>query len=457
MGWWLSGVWWGLACTPTATVETPVDNPPIVEPSVDGRPSIVLVSWDTVSATHLALYGGRAQTPNLADLARTGTLYSQVSTHYPQTGISHWTMLTGAEPALHGHVARNHDSTWIGPTLAQELRDQGYTTGAFVGGITMEAQLTGLDRGFDHYDDRGDPSQEPKRSARDVVGAARSWISQQNSPFFALVHLFDAHYPYEPPDPIARQADPEYTGTVDGSVASLADYQGAHPPGPVLDARDLEHVERLYEAEITLLDEQLGNLLEGLPDGTRVLVTSDHGESFGHGYYFNHRESLTDEVLRVPLVTGTVGGTTEGRVVDEAMGLSALYDLILEQERETTDTVAAMTDPFEGSGRTTLRRGNTKVTWDGETVQAFVDDEPVDEMPPWAESERAEYDQRIEDGKARTRILEPATPPTHQQLRQLEALGYVTPGSPPQQRPTGAPGQQGQRPLRPPSNPPPGQ
>ena len=51
-------------------------------------------------------------------------------------------------------------------------------------------------------------------------------------------------------------------------------------------------------------------LLELADENTIVVVTSDHGESFSHDYYFNHRAGLWDEVTHVPLL---IGGGASGR------------------------------------------------------------------------------------------------------------------------------------------------
>ena len=49
-------------------------------------------------------------------------------------------------------------------------------------------------------------------------------------------------------------------------------------------------------------------------------MTADHGESFGHGYYFNHRAGLWDGVVRVPLIIAGPG-VPAGRRITEQVGL----------------------------------------------------------------------------------------------------------------------------------------
>lgn len=270
-------------------------------PPPAGARSILWISLDTVSAPHLSLYGGGAQTPTLETVAREGRLYTRAYTHFVETAVSHWTMLSGVWPEVHGNIPGNGGSLYQGPSGPEIARQNGYATAAFIGGITLEKGASGLDRGFDVYDDDRVRELET-RPAPQVVERATAWWSAQAGPAFMFVHLFDAHFPYTPADP--RRYDPDYTGTVDGTDRTLHAHRDAGTPLP---ARDLAHVQALYEAEITEMDAALAPLLAATGPDTVVVVTADHGESFGHGYYFNHRASLHDETLHVPLVIRAPG------------------------------------------------------------------------------------------------------------------------------------------------------
>ena len=401
------------------------------------RPSVVLVSMDTVSAAHLALYGGDAVTPNLAALAARGARWTSAITHFPETGYSHWSMMTGVEPALHGDLARAHTSAWTGPTLAEIFRDEGYSTGAFIGGITLESELSGLDRGFQVYEDGGPPDAEPRQRADRITALATTWIGAQTGPFFAFVHYFDAHFPYDSVDPAV--CDPTYTGAVRGDIASLKPYQGEAPPAPVLPEVDLRHIERLYACEIESIDAELGRLLATLPPETRVVVVADHGESFGGGYYFNHRASLRDEVLRVPLVVSPPpDGVAPGAVIDEQIGLSAVYSLVQGRAAEPSAVVATGTDPWIGPGLLSLRAGRDKAVWrlsagglgrpTGGPVAIYSDDvaRPLEEGLP------ASLEGGISNCEAHIRALEPsmralpaASGPSPDAA--LQSIGYLPP------------------------------
>ena len=272
-----------------------------LEPAPDQAPrSVVIISLDTVSAPILSLYGGVAETPNLAGLAAQGVRFADPATHFPETCLSHWTLLSGVLPEAHGNAPAHAGSQYTGPTMAEIARKQGFSTGAVIGGVTLQDSACGLSRGFEQYDDQFvlDPT-DMRRPAADVTARAVRWLEQQDGPSFLFVHYFDAHFPYTPPEPWDTRYDPDYAGALDGSDATLRPYRdGEKTPS----ARDVAHIEALYAGEVSALDEALAPLFAAIPDDAVVVVTADHGESFGHDYWFNHRGVLWDDVMRVPLV-----------------------------------------------------------------------------------------------------------------------------------------------------------
>jgi Flp pilus assembly protein TadD len=101
-------------------------------------------------------------------------------------------------------------------------------------------------------------------------------------PFFLWVHYFDPHEEYRPP---TRFADRE---------------KGPH---------------RLYDGEISYMDEQIGALLAKLPAGTNVVVVGDHGEMLGEHGELTHGLLLNRGVRRVPLIVAGPG-VPAGQVSD---------------------------------------------------------------------------------------------------------------------------------------------
>ncbi|MGH9453163.1 MAG: sulfatase-like hydrolase/transferase, partial [Terriglobia bacterium] len=166
---------------------------------------VILISIDTLRADHLGCYGYHPTvTPRLDALAEEGTRFARIDSQVPLTLPSHTSLLSSTYPFVNG-VEENGD---LVPkslvTLPMVLKSHGYRTAAFIGGYFL-AKRFGLNQGFEVYDSpfgfasRGPGSAaELKRPAEAVTRDALRWIQANSSvPFFAFVHLFDLHRPYE--------------------------------------------------------------------------------------------------------------------------------------------------------------------------------------------------------------------------------------------------------------------
>ena len=192
--------------------------------------SILLVSIDTLRADALGAYGNaRAETPWIDRLAREGVRFTDARAHNVVTLPSHVNILSGRYPLTHG-VRDNSGFRFPKdtPTLATLLKARGYATGGFVSAYVLGSRF-GLDPGFDVYDDRiaGGEWQRrfliPERRAADTVAEALRWMGKAGgSPTFSFVHLYEPHFPYEPPEPFASRfrGDP-YHGEVAATDAAL--------------------------------------------------------------------------------------------------------------------------------------------------------------------------------------------------------------------------------------------
>lgn len=252
----------------------------------EGRGSgfnVVLITLDTTRADHLGCYGHPDDpTPNIDRLAADGTRFAQCTSAAPSTLPSHATILTAAYPYVHG-VRHNvgYRLTEANATLAEALKPAGYRTAAYVGAFVVNRD-TGLDQGFDTYDD---PGRRHERPADEVCDGAIDWIRRQaNEKFFLWAHFFDPHYPYDPPEPFRSSC-----------------------PDP-------------YQGEIVFADQQVGRLLEelhrlGLEEKTLVVLTADHGEGLGQHAEQTHLYFVYDTTMSVPLIFCCPGQIPRGSVV----------------------------------------------------------------------------------------------------------------------------------------------
>ena len=251
------------------------------------RANVLLVTIDTLRVDRVGAYGGVAgATPTLDRLAAEGLRVDTAYTHVPLTLPSHTAIMTGAYPQVNG-VRDNGSFRFDGrlPTLAGTLKGAGYRTGAFVASFVLDARF-GLNAGFDVYDDRygarpaGGDLSIVERPAGAVIDAALPWITGGGSagqPWFAWLHLYDPHEPYDPPEP----------------------YRGRFAADP-------------YAGEVAFADARLGAALEelsrrGLLANTLVVVAADHGESLGDHQERTHGLFAYDSTLRVPLVLWASG------------------------------------------------------------------------------------------------------------------------------------------------------
>lgn len=236
------------------------------------RPNILLVTIDTLRADAPGWTGGRAVTPHLDALAATGARARDTVTPLPLTLPAHASLLTGLLPVRHGSQGNGQPIAASVTSLAEWLHGAGYRTGAFVGAFPLVRDF-GLDRGFDVYDDAlpGDPGRETERRCGATNGVALAWIGAASPPWFAWVHYYEPHAPYEPmPGPRPERAADDY----------------------------LSEVERA--------DACLGELLAGIDSraaGSRLtIVGGDHGESLGEHGELTHGYFVYDTTALVPLV-----------------------------------------------------------------------------------------------------------------------------------------------------------
>ena len=279
----------------------------------DAPRNIILISIDTLRRDALGCYGAaKPVSPNIDRLAAESLVFDTAIAQAPWTLPSHAAMLTSLYPeeldlGSFGSVKRvSEDAT----SIAESLRDAGYSTFAHVAGAFLDAS-TGLNQGFDDYDDR---SLTMQLAVDRCVERLRK--NDASKPFFAFLHTYDVHK-YDPPDQDRAQfvkMEPRKLASVPRSaIAELLQNNRDRDRVDELGPADRIHVRELYDASIHSVDREIGRLLAALRDlglaaNTVILLTADHGEEFwehgrsGHGY------NLNDENLRVPLIVHVPNG-----------------------------------------------------------------------------------------------------------------------------------------------------
>jgi arylsulfatase A-like enzyme len=365
-------------------VETPPSPPPLpaVTPTAPAAPPTaptasrdqaawngnwLIITIDTLRADRITPEAA----PNLAELARRGTLYTNVYAQAPNTPRSFPSFVTSRFPSEVHFVKQSLNFsplTGKDPTLFTALQDAGYRTIGLFSHFYLDPK-TAIGRGFVEY--RNDGAKNLHDSNSDIAEPRIAKLVTQrlaalgaeaktrpDAPRFVLwTHLFGPHSTYMD-----------------------------HPEFPV--GKGFKFVKERYDAEVKFTDQHVGQILQalkaaGLAEKTAVVVFSDHGEAFGEHklggepLYF-HGEALYNEVLKVPLVVALPGA--EPRVVSERAMLIDMAPTVLE--------LAGVARPasFRGRSLAGLLRGDKTV---GPVPPAYAEMLPC---TAWQKNERVIVD-----------------------------------------------------------------
>ena len=274
----------------------------------EGVQRIVLISIDTLRADHLGAYGHRRETsPNLDALAARGAVFEDTSTTAPWTLPAHVSMLTGLYPEQTRVRTREVLGEDI-PTIAETLLAAGYRTGG-MGNVSWLQPAFRLNRGFEKW--KLLPADESRKgAAARITDFGMEFLEQNDGErCFLFLHYFDVHSPYRSQSVFERAfLPPDFrkTSKVTGATMQLG-LAATNHGYVVFSEQEREDLEKLYDAGILQLDDDLGRLFRFIDerfgfDDTLVIVTSDHGEGFFEHGKFSHGEDQYQEVLHVPLI-----------------------------------------------------------------------------------------------------------------------------------------------------------
>jgi arylsulfatase A-like enzyme len=318
------------------------------------RPNILLIVMDATRAKNLSCYGyNRPTTPNLERFAERCVVYERAISAAGWTLPGHASIFTGLYPSRHGADDQHKYLVHNYPTMAEQLRSQGYCTLAFCGNAYV-GPATGLDRGFEWFNsDFGSlPTSLRKISCKINNGFARV-LGQRDSgarytnkqiksalrqlrnderPFFMFVHYGEPHAPYRPPERYNRYL-PNGVPLREAKRVNQNQWKYFADLAP-MDKQDFEILTALYDGEITYLDARVAEVLQwfeesGMLDRTMVIITADHGENVGDHQMMGHAYCLYDTLLHVPLIIHYPRGVaTPGRLEHQVQTLDLLPTIL---------------------------------------------------------------------------------------------------------------------------------
>ena len=275
---------------------------------------VVLITLDTLRFDDFMGDGSApSNMPRTRAFVERGALFEHSFAASSTTQPSHASLLTGLHPWEHGLTRNGEVLEERFETAAELLCAAGFSTRAVVSSFPLERRF-GFDQGFASFEDRFEASigheQWMGQSLRDQ--AFYSYASRTTERALALLdsdpaerqflwlHYFDPHDPYgDCHVPLGEPAPPNELQ----NVLALREAAAQRDPGL---ARKLEQAREGYARDLAFLDAALAPLFERLAADerrftTHVVITADHGESFGEDGSIGHGRRLTWPQLHVPL------------------------------------------------------------------------------------------------------------------------------------------------------------
>ncbi len=286
--------------------------------------NLILIALDPLRADHLGAYGYfRNTSPNIDALALEGTLFESAYAQGGWTALSFASAFTAKYPQGNGLVLPNLKLSDSELTLAEILKQNGFATGAFTGGMHLMKEY-GFSQGFDAYDDGLEnlkplvtrtPDESISKNMISLpiarsISRAKEWIGKNKErQFFAFIHGYDTHCPYqlEPGDSAIFSEENQQLNAEIISECDKTHYRNASK-------NKLTQIIGLYDDKILNTDAKIGEFIHWLKGQklygkTIIIFFSDHGELFqeskrrpivGHGFTLN-------PIIRVPLIMRVPG------------------------------------------------------------------------------------------------------------------------------------------------------
>ncbi|MEO8127433.1 MAG: sulfatase [Bryobacteraceae bacterium] len=298
---------------------------------------IIFIVSDTTRRDHLNFNGyGRETAPTLSKLASQGARFADNVSQATWTKVSFPTIMTSLYSSTN-RVKETQDALPVSAvTMAEVFRDAGYATVAY-SSVAFHGKLTNLHKGWEEFHERSSVAEAGSKTARTYVDRLSDWLGQhREEPFFVVLHVFDAHPPFEPRHPYdALWTDPskrdQYMKDVDKLktfIKNPGDRDRVMPSLEELRASGLNEEEVMgrfigwYDGSIRGLDSEVARLMLrlktlGLADKTVLALTADHGEEFHEHGHMWHGQTVYGELTNVPLMFYGPGFLPSGVVIGQ--------------------------------------------------------------------------------------------------------------------------------------------
>ncbi|MBI4684365.1 MAG: sulfatase [Nitrospirae bacterium] len=352
------------------------------------QPNIVFVTMDSLTAIDMQVYGyNRPTTPFISNWAKDAIVYSRIYSASNWTTPSTMSIMTGQRPWTHRiwYLAEKQSIIHYGNNLPAVLKEYGYDVLGFVQNWLAHPKKIGIQDAFSIKDDpttfwlpdewwfdrlknkiriegrpianelffdgnyiireieknRPDTSMN-KYAAENVYNKFLQYISERNRnaksrrPFFAWLHVYPPHELFLPPKPYIGQFGNagEFDSRKKQEPLLYEEYQPEMQPV-------IDNLRKRYDEFILYSDHEFELFVLNLAktvdmSNTIVILSSDHGESFSHGYQGHTGSHLYEQLVHVPLIIKIPAelylsiGDVKNRVINMPAGHIDIAPTILE-------------------------------------------------------------------------------------------------------------------------------
>jgi len=371
---------------PASVTSIPKHSPHSVDLDKN-RPNIIIVIMDTLTARDMQLYGyHRATTPFISEWAEEAAVFSQSYSSANWTPPGTMSIMTGQRPWTHRvwYSVLDYPVGSHKDNLPGVLRDNGYDVYGFVQNPFASPHSLGIQSSFmksDNYRVFGISHGDDwwlKRLSRIFKNRpiVQNWIFFDNPiarkinsynrqpeihttlkppekvydsflehisvvsntdkndsrpPFFAYLHVMppqEAYLPTKPYMGIFGDAD-----KYNSNNNQYRNFKFGQPYGPEKQD-EVDILRKRYDEFILYSDQKFMEFLSNLTrtidmNNTIIILSSDHGESFSHGWLAHDGPPMHESLIHVPLIIKRPG-MTENRTIDIPVGQIDIAPTVLE-------------------------------------------------------------------------------------------------------------------------------
>ncbi len=358
-------------------------------------PNILMIVSDQQRRDSVGAYGSPiCRTPNMDRLAAGGMTFDRAFTPTGLCSPVRASFFSGVYPHAHKvltNVALHPIRESLAPSadvVTPALKSAGYRMG-YVGKWHVSHHDSPLDFGFDDYFSLGDymtwrrgqgipipdamldyTVQRAEVDPAPVASSQTAWLADRaidlidgyarvgGAPFFLRLDFHGPHFPNVVSEPFKSMYDPSSIppwpnadDTLSGKPA-VHRMKRRHWRTDTMRWSDWQPLVATYFGEITLIDDQVGRVLDtletlGIAQDTLVIWTTDHGDTIGAHGICNKDYTMYNEIYSVPLIVRWPGripaGSRDVNFVHHLLDLSA-----------TVREVATGSAPTSGHGRSLL-------------------------------------------------------------------------------------------------------